>query len=203
MCGSLSTPSKMPCHGYGLSAFKCRTGGKLALVPGSVCNQCYAMRGNYLYPSVLNAHEVRHAAILGDLTKWASDMVDKIRKEEHSGYFRWHDSGDLQSVAHLRAIMWIAAKLPNIQFWLPTKEYDWVRDHCEDRPDNLIVRVSHPMIGKAWPGGFPMLEGGYLPTSSVDSGLGYQCPAPVQGNKCGTCRACWDKSVVNVDYDKH
>jgi len=129
-------------------------------------------------------------------------MIHKIRVNEHSGYFRWHDSGDLQSVAHMHAIFHIARMLPGIQFWLPTKEYDWVRDHVYDVPDNVTVRVSHPMVGKAWPVGFPMLEGDYLPTSSVGSGLGYVCPADKQDNKCGSCRACWNAAVVNVDYPK-
>jgi len=29
------------------------------------------------------------------------------------------------------------------------------------------------------------------------------CPAPKQGNQCKDCRACWDKSVVNVCYGEH
>ena len=44
---SLSQPDKMPGYAYGLPAWECKTGGKLAKVPGSVCFGCYAMKGNY------------------------------------------------------------------------------------------------------------------------------------------------------------
>ncbi len=43
---SLSQPDKMPGYAYGLPAWECKTGGKLAKVPGSVCFGCYAMKGN-------------------------------------------------------------------------------------------------------------------------------------------------------------
>ena len=45
-----------------------------------------------------------------------------------------------------------------------------------------------------------------LPVSTVSSGKGsiprgaHICPAPNQGNQCGSCRACWDPSVKVVIY---
>ena len=41
--GSLSKPSKMPGHAYGLPAKECKTGGKLQKVKGSTCYGCYAL----------------------------------------------------------------------------------------------------------------------------------------------------------------
>ena len=38
--GGLSKPSKMPGWAYGLPAAECKTGSKLAQVPGSVCSGC-------------------------------------------------------------------------------------------------------------------------------------------------------------------
>jgi hypothetical protein len=50
---SLSKPEKMPGYAYGLPAWECKTGGKLAKVPGSVCFGCYAMKGNYTrFPAI-------------------------------------------------------------------------------------------------------------------------------------------------------
>ena len=43
--GSLSKPSKMPGWSIGLPAKECKTGAKLQAVPGSVCYDCYAMKG--------------------------------------------------------------------------------------------------------------------------------------------------------------
>ena len=47
--GSLSKPSKMPGWAYGLPAKECKTGGKLQAVPGSVCYDCYALKGCYVF----------------------------------------------------------------------------------------------------------------------------------------------------------
>jgi len=63
-------------------------------------------------------------------------------------YFRWHDSGDLQSVEHFRLICDIARATPNTTHWLPTKEPRYVKG---DVPANLIVRVSAPHIDQAAP----------------------------------------------------
>ena len=115
--------------------------------------------------------------------------------------FRWHDSGDIQSMAHLTAIVQIAVDLPDILFWIPTKEYGTVRQYLASHPagfpSNLTVRVSAPMIGE---------QGKPIPgtvSSTVGSGQGYACPAPTQGNACGDCRACWNKNVKSVDYHVH
>ena len=43
--GSLSKPSKMPGWSIGLPAKECKTGSKLRAVPGSVCYDCYALKG--------------------------------------------------------------------------------------------------------------------------------------------------------------
>jgi hypothetical protein len=54
----LSFPSKMPCASVGLPAIvACRTGAKLAQVPGSVCSGCYAMKGNYRFSNVKTPRE--------------------------------------------------------------------------------------------------------------------------------------------------
>ena len=61
--GSLSKPSKMPGWSIGLPAKECKTGGKLQKVPGSVCFDCYALKGCYVFKVVQNAQYRRLAAI--------------------------------------------------------------------------------------------------------------------------------------------
>jgi hypothetical protein len=53
--GSLSKPSKMPGWSIGLPAKECKTGGKLQKVPGSVCYDCYALKGCYVFKVVQEA----------------------------------------------------------------------------------------------------------------------------------------------------
>ena len=88
------------------------------------------------------------------------------------------------------------------QAWVPAmaaliKKHKFFRWHdAGDIQTNLIIRMSSHMIDqppvKFWPW-----------TSTVTSGHDASCPAPKQGNKCGDCRACWNRSVPTVSYGKH
>jgi hypothetical protein len=128
-------------------------------------------------------------------------MIVAIRGTESSGYFRWHDSGDLQDVAHLAKLVEIARALPDIKFWLPTREYGIVASflRSDSFPENLIVRLSAYMIE----GEPPALAKRLGLTTSGVSKVGFTCPASGQGGKCLSCRACWSKDVQNVNYKKH
>ena len=61
--GSLSKPSKMPGWSIGLPAKECKTGGKLQAVKGSVCYDCYALKGCYVFKVVQDAQYRRLAAL--------------------------------------------------------------------------------------------------------------------------------------------
>jgi hypothetical protein len=208
IAGSLGSPSKMPGHAYGLPARECRTGGRLQKVEGSTCSGCYAMRGQYNFPVVQTAQYKRLESITHPL--WADAMVTLIYRAEvlsrnATGFFRWHDSGDLQSVEHLTKIVEIAERLPEVSFWIPTRETVIVRDFLKSGgvvPANLCVRISAHMIGHA-PKRAPL----GLPYSTVSDDApfagAHDCPARFQDNACGDCRACWDTSVPHVDYHKH
>jgi hypothetical protein len=199
IAGSLGNPSKMPGKSYGISAKLCNIGQKLATVPGSVCFGCYAMKDNYNYPSVKVAHE-RRAAGLSSVS-WRDAMVTLIRRSDDK-FFRWHDSGDLQSFQHLLDIVAIADKLPQVNFWLPTKEKKLILQYREtfgDFPANLVVRISGAMVD-----GKPLAYDGN--TSTVHSTVffhGFKCRAPEQDGKCLDCRACWNKEIKNVSYEIH
>ena len=86
--GSLSKPSKMPGWAYGLPAKECKTGGKLQKVPGSVCYDCYALKGCYVFKVVQDAQYFRLKAIRHPL--WTGAMA-KIINSKKSKFFRWHD----------------------------------------------------------------------------------------------------------------
>jgi len=198
--GGLSKPSKMPCHSWSIPAKNCKMGSKLAKLKTSVCNKCYAMRGFYPTPNVTNALARRFEALLNP--DWVSAMTLAISGSEGSGFFRWFDSGDIQSLAHLKQIAQIANNLPGIQFWLPTKEYKIVSDFTKENelPENLTIRISGYMIDGPAPVALSKKIGVLTSTVSKTS---WTCPAGNQGNKCLSCRACWDKTVPNVAYKYH
>ena len=145
--GGLSQTSKMPCRSWGISATKCKTGSKLAKKQGTVCHNCYALKGAYVWPSVRKAHERRLSLI--NTSGWVDNMVAAINGDE---YFRWFDSGDIQDDNHLVAIVRVVIATPKTKHWLPTKEYliiaRFMRKHGKF-PKNLIVRVSSPNIDQA------------------------------------------------------
>jgi hypothetical protein len=196
IAGSLGKPSKMPGLSYGISAKLCNVGAKLAKIEGSVCHGCYALKANYQYPSVTQAHQKRFNGLSS--ISWVDSMVKLITSSKET-YFRWHDAGDLQSFQHLLDIARIADRLPDVNFWLPTKEKKLVyqfRELFGDFPKNLCVRLSGAMVdGKA-----PAYLGN---TSTVVSTVSFTCKAPKQENKCLDCRDCWNRDIANVSYKIH
>ena len=189
--GGLSKPSKMPGPAYNLPATECKTGVKLQAVPGSVCAGCYALKGRYRFSNVRQALARRLESLKHP--RWVEAMIALIKDEPH---FRWHDSGDLQSVTHLSNILKVCSRTPETWHWLPTREAGLLKvTNPAAIPTNLIIRMSSHMIDqqpvKFWPW-----------TSTVSSGS-FTCPASKQGNECGSCRNCWNREVPNVTYPKH
>ncbi len=198
--GGLSNPGKMPCSSTSTPANACITGSKLAAQDGTVCSGCYALKGNYRFGNVQKALRRRLDA-LGD-PDWIHAMARLVSRVESpetggSGFFRWHDSGDLQSLKHLRAICAVARATPTVRHWLPTREYKFVRALKRDEvPSNLTIRVSaHKLDSRAPDFGLPMSE---VVTDGTEN-----CEAYTRKGKCGPCRACWDPSVPVIRYPKH
>ena len=198
---SLGRAGKMPCPTYNTPASLCVTGSKLRDIEGTTCEGCYAMKGNYLFPNVQEGLTKRFHAFLHPRFVEAMTFMIK-RYSAKSGYFRWFDSGDLKDIAMLEKIAMICQQTPEIEHWLPTREDKVVSDYLKiykEFPDNLMVRVSAPMID-----GLPIKS--YKYTSTVNhktKPIGHDCPARFQDNECRDCRACWDREVTNVSYHKH
>jgi len=199
--GGLSSPSKMPGYCISLSASKCNMGSKLRKVKGSVCEHCYACKGRYCFEPTKKAHARRLEALSN--SQWIDAMVYLINKRaKKNPEFRWHDSGDIQSLQHLINIVAVVKQTPTVKHWIPTKEYKVVKEYLKKFgafPSNLCVRVSMPMVRQT-----PKSYCGQ-PTSTVDSGKGFKCPVTKGDQTCDmfNCRACWDKDCLNVDYGSH
>ena len=192
--GGLSAPGKMPEGSYNLPATACQTGAKLREIPGTPCYGCYAFKGRYNFPNVKDALARR----LDSLTHpdWVEAMATLVKGKKH---FRWHDSGDLQGPAHLKKIFEVCKLTPETSHWLPTQERKLLQFLDPDIiPPNLIIRLSNAKNdtkpGNAWT---------HWSTVVKSPRAGHVCPAPEQGNKCGSCRACWSKDVKEVQYRLH
>ena len=191
--GSLSKPSKMPGHAYGLPAQECKTGSKLAKVEGSTCSSCYALKGCYVFKVVKEAQYKRLAAIRHPL--WVPAMAAQINSKR-SRFFRWHDAGDVQDLKHLAKIFKVCRLSPDVAHWMPTREA-WVKKYIDRAPANLVIRFSTTMIDQEAPASWP-----HTSTVVTDASQA-TCPAPKQDNKCMSCRACWDPKVKNIAYGAH
>ena len=192
--GGLSAPGKMPEGSYNLPASACQTGAKLREIPGTPCYGCYAFKGRYNFPNVKDALSRRLDSITHP--QWVEAMAVLIKGKKH---FRWHDSGDLQGPEHLKKIFEVCKLTPDTMHWLPTQERKYLQFLDPDIiPPNLIIRLSNAKNdtkpGNAWT---------HWSTVVKSPRAGHVCPAPEQGNKCGSCRACWSKDVKEVQYRLH
>lgn len=198
LVGGLSDTSKMPGKSFGLPTSNCKIGAKLAKIPGSVCNKCYANKGHYvIWPKILAAQKRRLDFL--DHPQWIEAMIKSLEKEN---WFRWFDSGDLQSTQMLLAISEVARGTPHCKHWLATRERAFVREFLRTNkvPSNLCIRISAT---------FPDIP--VKPLSGVQQAnvhkneppVGFECKAPSQHGKCEQCRACWNKRVQTVSYKEH
>ena len=189
--GGLSAPGKMPCPSINLPAAACVTGAKLAKVPGTTCHGCYALKGRYNFKYSIIAMDRRLEALKD--SRWVRAMVVLMKNRK---YFRWHDSGDIQSAWHLKRILEVCKQTLATRHWLPTREAKLLQFIDPDIiPKNLIIRLSATKVNgaasKSWPW-----------TSTVSTEM-KSCPASDQGGKCKDCRSCWDRSIKNITYAKH
>lgn len=199
LVGGLSDTSKMPGLSFGLPTANCKTGEKLAQISNSICSKCYAKKGYYrtFAHSVIPAQQRRLDAL--DDPQWVEAMIINLKNEN---WFRWFDSGDLQSLQMLKNIAEVARRTPHCRHWLATRERAFVSRFLKesDVPDNLCIRVSATFADVP-----------ATPVAGVNVGnvhhekppVGFECRAPYQHGKCETCRACWDKSIPAVSYREH
>jgi hypothetical protein len=171
----------------------------MSKIEGSICASCYADKGNYARyaNNIKPAQFARLDSINGEF--WVSGMVALIGIDQ---YFRWHDSGDLQSLEHLEKIAQVANATKHCKHWLPTREYSIIKDYITKHgqlPDNLIVRLSAMYPDKAVivPKSLQGIKNVALSNVHTIKPLGTLCEAPKQNGECKDCRACWSNDTVS------
>ena len=181
-------------------SLKCRA--NLSACPPSIARLA---RSSQKYPaqSVMIAMRVKACiACQTWSTKWKS-AKNFLTLSILSEYFRWFDSGDVQSVRMALNILDVVEATPGKRHWIPTKERSiWleaIKQYGRKLPENVVIRYSATMVDQAPPESWAHSS---AVVKSIDA-IGHECPAPTQQGKCGECRACWDKNVKTVSYHKH
>ena len=215
--GGLSNTSKMPWLSWSIDADECPNGSRLKHVPGSVCAICYAQRNMYRMPNVRDAMARRLDALRAALSSsearaefvhaFATVLNDKAERiAPAKRFFRWFDSGDFQNVEHVSIVSDIARRTPDVSHYVPTKQYADVRSYCSSRtlPDNLVIRLSAPMIdgppAKGPADAHVQHTVTYRDAAPADVKLCKTTPNKRNQPTCGTCRACWDPTIETIAY---
>ena len=211
--GGLNQVEKMPEKTYNLPPEECGIGMILADIEGTACSECYALKNLFkLFKKTISpAQYARFESLTNE--EWAPAMAYLINRYcEH--HFRWHSAGEIQDIIHLQKICHVAELTPQIEHWLPSREYKIILDHENiygPPPPNLIIRRSGHMIDGGRP--FPLSK--RIPMSAIHrhkqpDPAAYICPAKNQGGHCDgrsrggiNCRECWNPNQLLISYPYH
>ena len=88
---------------------------------------------------------------------------------------------------------------PSKRHWLPTREA-WIKDHLKDKPNNLVIRFSAPMVNQRAPASWP--------NSSEVVTAGATCPAANKTTNVETAGHAGTVTLkllnmVNIDMWRH
>jgi len=117
---------------------------------GTICESCYALINRYGMDNVADAQWIRYVwtkhCLKHDPQLWIDTMAVNIIKVCTSGkhatpYFRWHDSGDLFSVAYIDAIRQVCEQTPEIDHWIPTRGWQVKRKPIAHPYDGSVYRA--------------------------------------------------------------
>ena len=202
----ISQTSKMQIKGKRTGSWSLPAGESC---PGSkdveVCKGCYAKKGMYRFPVVKAVREYNKSDYHND--DWIERMVAKVKKFD---YFRWFDSGDIETPELAKKISEVIGKTPNVKHWLPTRSDKissinkvitlWKPINSLTNGGNVSLRLSADNIGfkKERPG-----VNSYVirPTDLFEAKKRsiYVCPVTLPGStqkSCDTCTYCYGNGDV-------
>ncbi|OUW99408.1 MAG: hypothetical protein CBD88_00925 [Flavobacteriales bacterium TMED228] len=198
----ISNTSKMPCISWSLPAIETCPGafenGELV----EVCDNCYADKGFYVMESVRapRLHNMKD----WKREDWVSDMITLLEKRK---LFRWFDSGDMYTVNLANKIFEVVKNTPHCKHWLPTrmykfKKFEKILNKINSLP-NIAVRLSSDSTIGVTIHVKGFVNSTVVPKNTLALNNAWLCPSSKNKNKCGDCRACWNKEVKTVAYINH
>ena len=155
----------------------------------SVCKSCYAQRYEKIRPNIVTAFE-------RNLFLSERELLPLEIPTISDDIARFASSGELINMMHFINLLRIALANPRTVFTLWTKRYRIVQRVLKhmDKPDNLILIYSSPVVGKvsALPKGFDKVFTAFAKdTDTAD----INCHGA-----CNTCRLCYSHNdTVNIN----
>ena len=155
----------------------------------SVCKSCYAQRYEKLRPNIVTAFERNLFLAERELLPLEIPTIsDDIA--------RFASYGELINMMHFINLLRIALANPRTVFTLWTKRYRIVQRVLKhmDKPDNLILIYSSPVVGKvsALPKGFDKVFTAFAKDTDTTD---INCHGA-----CNTCRLCYSHNdTVNIN----
>ena len=117
MAPKISKTSKMRITGKKVGSWSLPAGTSC---PGAkdaeVCKGCYAKKGMYRFPVVKSVRDFNKDDYHRD--DWVDDMVKEVSKFD---YFRWFDSGDIETPKLASKIRQVIDRTEDVKHWLPTR----------------------------------------------------------------------------------
>lgn len=182
-------------------------------LPTTVCRAdapckkgCYAKKGNWLFPKVINSLQKNLDEFNENPTKFFDDIIAYLNNDDITHkFFRWFSSGDIVNQAFLNGMVRVAEKCKQTNFLCFTKKFDLVNEYLNilKLPKNLKIVFS------AWDKTFEVPNPHNLPTTYVyfkDSSKNANIPEyaiPCVGS-CVNCKACWNlKKGQSVYFNQH
>lgn len=155
---------------------------------------CYALRNNFLLPSVLKSTTDRYE--LSKLENFVEEMTNFIQRKKVK-YFRIHSSGDFYSEEYINKWIEIAKNCPDTKFRSSTHRRDLIKklEELNGLP-NVIVRESLDSTLSE-----PSTSLNFSALAHLDvvkREQSYSCK-----NSCPDCRySCWENRI-NIDFKEH
>jgi len=209
----ISKTSKMQITGKKVGSWSLPAGNSCPGAKGAeVCEGCYAKKGMYRFPVVKNVREYNKQDYHKD--DWVDRMVREVNKFD---YFRWFDSGDIETPELARKITKVVVLTKKVKHWIPTRsdKLNKIEGAYREAPANslfglhmqfnAVVRPSADFIGlnnNERPG----VNSFVINNTTADlfeakkQGI-YVCPVGISPNQksCDTCTKCYtDEKVAYV-----
>ena len=155
----------------------------------SVCKSCYAQRYEKLRPNIVTAFE-------RNLFLSERELLPLEIPTISDDIARFASYGELINMMHFINLLRIALANPRTVFTLWTKRYRIVQRVLKhmDKPDNLILIYSSPVVGKvsALPKGFDKVFTAFAKDTDTTD---INCHGA-----CNTCRLCYSHNdTVNIN----